>query len=173
MTFTFSKQALYACKWSRHSHQIQVNNKAKHVGCLNTAPVSWKYTGYQPGLCRGPTPPCRGVVPMASFKNKVGKNLGFPLKNMKNMMNMIMMKNECKIITCYKSLRFHAMSSKHGRWYPYKKIMQEPTQKHGLCSKLSDQNETFFKNTWKPFSLSKTNFNSMHDMQNNSIMQCS
>ena len=73
MAITFSKQASYACEWPRHSHQVQVNNRAKHAGSLNTAPVSWKHTGYQPGLCRGPTPPCRGVVPMASFKSKVGK----------------------------------------------------------------------------------------------------
>ena len=43
-----------------------------------------KHTGYPPGLCRGPTPPCRGVVPRASSKQS-RENLGFPLKNMKNM----------------------------------------------------------------------------------------
>ena len=55
-------------------------------------------------------------------------------------------KDECKFKTCYKNLRFHAKSSKHGPGYPYKKIIQEQTQKHGSSSKLSDQNETFFKN---------------------------
>ena len=65
-------------------------------------------------------------------------------------------------------LRFQAKSSKRGPGYPYKKVMQEQTQKHGFRSKLSDQNETFFNNLQKLFSLYKTNFNAFHDIKNDS-----
>ena len=51
----------------------------------------------------------------------------------------------CKFTTCYKNLSFHAKSSKHGPGYPYKKVMQEQTQKHGFGSKLSDQKRDFLQ----------------------------
>ncbi|CAL5380084.1 unnamed protein product [Camellia sinensis] len=65
-----------------------------------------QHAGQLPGLGRGPTPPCRGVASMAIFKSEVGKNLGFPLDNMKNrsmknLKNMNMGKMNAKIETCY------------------------------------------------------------------------
>ena len=56
----------------------------------------------------------------------------------------------------------------YGLKYQFKKVMQAQTQKHGFRSKLFNQNETLFKNTWKTIFSFQTNFKTMHDMQNKS-----
>uniref|UniRef100_UPI0030EDBF47 hypothetical protein n=1 Tax=Corynebacterium parakroppenstedtii TaxID=2828363 RepID=UPI0030EDBF47 len=55
------------------------------------------------------------------------------------------LKDGCKFTTCYKNLSFHAKSSKYGPGYPFKKVMQEQTQKHGSRHEPSDQNMTFLE----------------------------
>ena len=59
-------------------------------------------------------------------KTKSGKP-GFPFEAHEEHDEHDREKDECKFKTCYKNLRFHAMSSKHGPGYPYKKVMQEQT----------------------------------------------
>ena len=169
MAITFSKQALYAWKWSRHSHQIQVNNKAKHAGSLNTAPVSWRHAGYQPGLCRGPTPPCRGVDPMPSVKGIVGQP-GIPIEGHDEHDHE---EDECKIITRYKNLRFHAMSSKHGPGYPYKKVMQEQTQNMVFVPSFRIKTRLSSRTHENHFLFPKPTSNRCVICKTDSIMQCS
>ena len=63
--------------------------------------ISRKHNGHQPDLGQGPTPPSRGVVPMATSKEMKSGKLGSLFLKKMNMKNMNMRKMNAKIKTCY------------------------------------------------------------------------
>ena len=156
------KQVSHACRWSRHSSRL---SRIK----TNTVLYLGKYARLLPGLGRGATPPCRGVASMATFKGmKSGK---------------IWVSLSWRTWWTWRTWTW-------GRWmqrswfaitkseissYEFKN-MDLGTHIQGSCEnkhKNMNLNANFqikqdfsFKNTWTLFSLSKTNFKSMHDMQN-------
>ena len=158
----FSKQVQHACKWPRHASKAKSNrNKTQFL-------ISGKHAGRLPGLGRGPTPPCRGVASMATIKEMRSEKSGFPsLKEHVEHEEQEHGEDECKIILCYyKIWDFMLWIQKHGPGYPYSRILREQTQNMNLKANFRIKQDFFFKNTWTLFSLSKTNFKSMHDMQN-------
>ena len=102
------KQALHECKRFRHSFKTKSNqNKTLFL-------ISGKHNGYQPDLGRGPTPPCRGVVPMATFKEMKSGKSGFPFLEEHEHEE-----HGCKDHNLsLQNLRFHAMHSKTWTWVP-------------------------------------------------------
>ena len=157
------KHASYVYKWSRHSSEIKSNQNKTQFR------ISETHAGHQPGLGRGTTPPRRGVFPRATFKEKRSGKIWVSLcwwtwrtwawKTWKIWMlnhNLLLQNLE---FSCYEfenmDLGTHTWSScgnKHKTWF--------------LMQTFGSKQDFFFKNIWTQFSLSKTSFKLMHDVQN-------
>ena len=113
------KQALHGCKCFRYSFKTKLSqNKTLFL-------ISGKHAGRLPGLGRGPTPPCRGVASMATFKEMRSWESGFPsLEEHDEHEEHGHEEDECKDQNLIlQKLRFHAMNSKTWTWVP---ILEDP-----------------------------------------------
>ena len=102
------------------------------------------HTGYQPGLCRGPTPPGRGVVPLASFKSKVGKTW----VSLWRIWRTRSFGRWMQVHNLLQKSEFSSQEFKTWTWVPILEGHARTNTNPGFRFQLLDQNETFLQNTW-------------------------
>lgn len=156
------KQVSHACRWSRHSSRL---SQIRTNTVLYLGKTCWATTRSRPRF-HTPLPRCDPDGHIQ--RNEVGKNLGFSLlKNMTNMKNMNIRKMNARITICYYKYEISCYEFKNMDLGTHIQGSCENKHKNmNLNANFQIKQDFFFKNTWTLFSLSKTNFKSMHDMKN-------
>ena len=97
-----------------NANDLSIPSKLSRIETKHSFSSREKLARHQPSLGRGPTPTCRGVAPMATFKEMKSGKSGFPFLE----------EHEHKEHGCkdhnlsLQNLRFHAMNSKSWTWIP-------------------------------------------------------